>query len=209
MRLSFFLLLLCSGSLLAQQALVHAQDTAPLYVHMFEINSYWLEQASPVGLLEAVQFSDEEARIQRHLQLVEQDLRQRTTAHLSAAQRAKRGLALDALHAYWRQKAFPVNRVQPYRLPIFVDETGNACAVGALLLATNQAALVRQIIQENNYAIICGTWLSAILAETQPARRRPPPLQYKYAPMGTSSLLKNCPNKEIWRSLRFLICKAA
>jgi hypothetical protein len=154
MRLSFFLLLLCSGSLSAQQALVHAQDTAPLYVHMFEINSYWLEQASPVGLLEAVQFSDEEARIQRHLQLVEQDLRQRTTAHLSAAQRAKRGLALDALHAYWRQKAFPVNRVQPYRLPIFVDETGNACAVGALLLATNQAALVRQIIQENNYATV-------------------------------------------------------
>ena len=128
--------------------------TAPLYAHLYEINNHWFHQVNPVSYLEDIQFSSDAARIQKHLQLVEGILRQRPIDHLCSKQQENRRLALDALRDYWQKGAFPINKKHQERIPIFVDEQGTACAVGQLLLATQQTEIVHQIQAENNNATL-------------------------------------------------------
>lgn len=128
------------------------QVTAPLYEHLYEINEQWLKETSPVGYLALVKFPDDKERIRTHLQLVEEILRTRPVAHLTAKQQQRRNTVLNHLRTYWHSGIFPINNYQPNRLPVFVDEKHTACAVGYLLQATGEQELVVQIRAENNFA---------------------------------------------------------
>ncbi|MEM1215506.1 MAG: hypothetical protein AAGJ82_07475, partial [Bacteroidota bacterium] len=92
--------------------------------------------------------------IQRHLQLVEHDLRSRPVHALTAAQKAKRTAALDHLRTYWQRGRFPVNTYHAERTPYFVDVSGTHCAVGYLLAQDGQTELVASINQRDNYAYV-------------------------------------------------------
>ncbi|HMQ47631.1 MAG TPA: hypothetical protein PKA00_05780 [Saprospiraceae bacterium] len=144
---------------------------APLYLHLYEVNKQWATQLPPTSaLLEITQFKSDEARIQRHLQLVEQTLRERTALLEDGTLQANRLLLLDALHSYWQQGLFPKNTHHAQRQPYFVDDYNTACAVGQLLLVSGERELVNSIRQQNNYNYLAdllprypqlGTWAAA------------------------------------------------
>lgn len=78
----------------------------------------------------------ERLRLQTHLAYVEALLRSRERPSLSDAQRARRAALLDRLHAYWTRGRFPRNTEVPGRSPVFIDDNGRLCAVGALIAAS-------------------------------------------------------------------------
>ena len=78
----------------------------------------------------------ERLRLQTHLAYVEALLRSRERPSLSDAQRARRAALLDRLHAYWTRGRFPRNTEVPGRSPVFIDDNGRLCAVGALVAAS-------------------------------------------------------------------------
>ena len=78
----------------------------------------------------------ERLRLQTHLAYVEALLRARERPSLSDAQRARRAALLDRLHTYWTRGRFPRNTEVPGRSPVFIDDNGRLCAVGALVAAS-------------------------------------------------------------------------
>jgi hypothetical protein len=127
-----------------------------LFNHLAEVNEQWNYQSdiSQDIFNQKTKFDNDIERIQTHLKLVEQTLRNRTTTHLSSTQKANRLRHLDVLHQYWEAATFPTNTFHSARQPYFVDIFGVHCAVGYLLHKDGQNALVQQIKKNNNYAYI-------------------------------------------------------
>lgn len=125
------------------------------YDKLVEVNKCWLEQKDlPKDLGQAAAPHDERSWIQHHLQLVEQTLRSRSTARLSAEQAAKRAQCLDLLNAYWHAQQFPINDQYSYRTPIFIDRYDNFCAVGYLVKASGHENISRMIAAKTNLAYV-------------------------------------------------------
>lgn len=95
-------------------------------------------------------------RIQTHLEFVEGLLREADRSHLTPAQRAKRGWALDALARYRRAGEFPRRTSDDYegRHPRFIDDRGVHCAVGEMMAATGHPELAATIDREHEYALV-------------------------------------------------------
>ncbi|HTN44779.1 MAG TPA: T9SS type A sorting domain-containing protein [Flavipsychrobacter sp.] len=145
--------LLSSFLLLFLFATSYAKPTT--YDGLVEINKCWQEQNDLPSLatLSTTGYSDRDW-IKLHLSLVEQTLRNRSTAQLSASQRANRNTALDRLNEYWQQGNFPVNDKYAYRTPIFIDEYNNFCAVGYLMKATGFENISRKVAANTNLAYV-------------------------------------------------------
>jgi hypothetical protein len=119
------------------------------------LNAVWKEQpAAIISSLPEYGNLSETAWIQTHLSLVERTLRSKSTAHLSASQRANRAAALQHLHEYWNKGAFPQNEDYGTRLPIFIDKHDNFCAVGYLVKATGYEAVSRKVQANTNLAYV-------------------------------------------------------
>lgn len=120
-----------------------------------EVNKCWTEQQD-LNKLHYPAFSgqSEHEWIRIHLQLVEQTLRARNTAHLSATQKANRLAALGHLNEYWHSGNFPVNDRYSTRTPIFIDRHDNFCAVGYLVKATGHEQVSRMIAEKTNLAYV-------------------------------------------------------
>lgn len=142
---SIFLMLFCISS--------YAKDG--ILKNLETVNKCWTEQHDLPALssLNTHNFSDHDW-IKLHLSLVEQTLRHRSTAHLSAFQKANRFSALDRLHEYWQQGNFPINDQYAYRTPIFIDRYDNFCAVGYLVKATGYEYISRMIASKTNLAYV-------------------------------------------------------
>ncbi|MEM9821563.1 MAG: T9SS type A sorting domain-containing protein [Bacteroidota bacterium] len=121
--------------------------------HLISLNCHWQDQDLKVPPSDAFS-SSEKALIQMHLSLVEKKLRAKKTDHLTLAQQNNREQCLDHLHQYWNRGRFPINLYHPERTPYFIDDFGTACAVGHLLLSTNNDEMVDRIKKDNNYAYI-------------------------------------------------------
>lgn len=134
-------------------ALDHKQ-TAPLYDHLCEVNAEWKKQPVVAGLLDEVNFFSDRERIQKHLELVENELRTRNLPSHSPAQKALRLHHLDVLRIYRQRGIFPINRHHAARQPYFRDGSGVLCAVGYLMWENGRHALVNRINRENNYGYI-------------------------------------------------------
>jgi hypothetical protein len=91
-------------------------------------------------------------RIQRHLAQVEHELRRADVDGLPPRLRDARGRHLDELHRYAARGVFPRNRLYAGRVPIFIDDEGNACAVGHLMIASGARATAEEIARTQNTA---------------------------------------------------------
>lgn len=122
---------------------------------LYELNRCWAEQLDVANISHPI-FDDKTERewISTHLQLVEQTLRNRTTAHLNQIQKANRQYALNQLNTYWKSGGFPVNDLYNYRTPIFIDRYDNFCAVGYLIKATGHEAVSRKIAATTNMGYV-------------------------------------------------------
>lgn len=79
-------------------------------------------------------FSSEQARIRAHLEAVAERLARVDDSSLAPALRDARQRNLDRLRAYARAGAFPSKPAHmPGRIPNFLDDRGNVCAVGYLV----------------------------------------------------------------------------
>ena len=125
-----------------------------LRAQMTQINAEWQHQPMDWANTKNESFANDNMAIKRHLELVEQFLRQKPTAHLSNEQRNKRTHHLNVLHEYWQRAEFPTNTHNLQRTPYFIDEKGVACAVGYLIIASGETKLAHTIRRENNYAYI-------------------------------------------------------
>lgn len=128
--------------------------SAPLYQHLVEVNREWLHHAQDETLLENASFPTDRERIQKHLELVENEFRARDVSSLSPAQKANRLHHLDVLHGYWKRGIFPTNHYHTHRQPYFRDNFGVLCAVGFLMWENGQHEVLNRINRENNYAYI-------------------------------------------------------
>lgn len=103
------------------------------------------------------QVDADRARIQRHLETVETELRARDASHLPPALRAERARNLDRLHTYRVAGLFPKNpEFMGERVPFFIDEDGVACAVGHLVIESGFAAVASEIAERENNARLLG-----------------------------------------------------
>jgi len=151
---AILLLLLFIGAFSLNIFALDFQKTAPLYEHLCEVNNDWKKITPDAGLLVSVSFPSDRERIQKHLELVENELRSRETSLLSASQKANRTRHLDVLHGYWLTGVFPTNHYHTDRRPYFRDNFEVLCAVGFLMWEDGQREIVDRINQENNFAYI-------------------------------------------------------
>lgn len=194
------LLLLCIFYTISSPAfLLDCRPDARLYDQLCEVNAEW-RRIEPRGvLLDDAAFSSDRQRIQKHLELVEQALRNRDISRLSASQRANRLHHLDVLRDYRLSGTFPTNHYHPGRRPYFRDNFGVLCAVGYLLWQDGKREIVDRINREDNYGYLrqlaaeypeIGAWAAKNgftteeLAWIQPYYEAPKPM---YQPWGNGS----------------------
>jgi hypothetical protein len=95
------------------------------------------------------------ARVQRHLALVERDLRARDTRGLTPEQRTARSKHIDRIQAYRERGRFPHNHEFPgKRVPCFVDRHGTRDVLAHLMESTGQHELVRRVSTTRNHATL-------------------------------------------------------
>lgn len=154
MRTIVTLLLLAAVGMTARAALPPAH-LAPLRDHLVEVNAQWTKQAPAfIGASDAVRFTNDAARIERHLQMVRETLSARRLQGLSDAQRAERSHLLSRLGDYATARRFPQNYVVAHRNPIFIDPNGTACAVGWMMIESGHRDLAERISATMNLAYV-------------------------------------------------------
>jgi len=121
--------------------------------HLKEINAEWQHHVvhCPEG---QINFESDDDRIQLHLELVCESLKNNIPAHLTSAQLDKRNALIKALEVYAQTKIFPINTNHLVRQPYFVDNYGIHCAVGQLMYVSGNEDLVTQIKLDHNYDYI-------------------------------------------------------
>ncbi len=124
-----------------------------LYEHMVEVNENWKYQKKS-RYIEFTSFSTDIDRIQKHLLLVEQSLRERRTSHLSSIQTVNRMKMLEVLHDYAMAKKFPINTEHAVRQPYFIDKFGTHCAVGFLVKESGFGWISKDISEGQNFAYV-------------------------------------------------------
>lgn len=124
---------------------------------LMQVNAEWEKQPEAGTLManttinNAHSFND---WIATHLMLVESVLSKRDVSNLSATQQANRKRLLAELNGYWHLRPFPVNNYVNYKTPVFIDRTGNHCAVGYLMQQSGAESLARKIDAEQKFAYV-------------------------------------------------------
>lgn len=147
-------IILIFGIITSLFASIPPEHSTSLINHLHEINKEWAKRQLPEAANLVLSFKTDIARIQTHLTLVEQYLRQHYASSLSAEQIKKRNEALDILKTYYKNNRFPVNHYHSVRQPYFIDNFGTACAVGHLMIETGFEDVAKRIAQESNFAYI-------------------------------------------------------
>ena len=97
----------------------------------------------------------EDARLRFQLRSVEGYLRRNESPALTVTAASARQQQLDQLRAYWQAGQFPRRRGAADRTaPCFLDHEGRVCAVGHLLITSQQRPLASRIAQTANEARI-------------------------------------------------------
>ncbi|MEO6166541.1 MAG: hypothetical protein ABIO46_06700 [Chitinophagales bacterium] len=95
--------------------------------------------------------TNDNLRIQTHLEYVENLLRQKEVAGLSPELQLKRNQLLDLLHNYWVAGVFPRNYDYSHRQPCFIDKDNRICAVGYLVEQTAGRQFAEAINSRHQY----------------------------------------------------------
>lgn len=106
----------------------------------------------------------EALRMHTHLVYVREWLADRPATRPELTER--RALILTHLDTYIAKGMTPVNRHLPWRNPVFVDELGNVCAVGALIEATHPEgrALVEKVAARHRHDYLEDIDMAEVLA---------------------------------------------
>lgn len=131
------------------------QESATLRTHMLEVNAEWSHMAPDAAWLNAeIAFVDERARIQTHLNLVVNTLKQRNALGTSTEAFAQRTQLLNKLQAYAQRGLFPENIHHDTRIPYFIDHKETACAVGFLMIQSGAQSVAMRVRDEMNQAYL-------------------------------------------------------
>ncbi len=99
--------------------------------------------------------TNEQIRIQTHLEFVESILRIRDVSKMSESLRENRNRMLNLLHDYWIRAEFPVNYDHiGTRVPCFIDQDSRICAVGYLIEETAGRDVAEKINKDFKYSEI-------------------------------------------------------
>lgn len=101
------------------------------------------------GRLDALGRRLYDVRIREHLRRTEAALRATEHGDHTDAQRRRREAALDRLADYRRRGAFPANRSEPRRTPLFVGSDDVPCAMAHLLLEDGRRDIVADVVDED------------------------------------------------------------
>jgi len=93
------------------------------------------------------------ARVQRHLEAVEAELRV-AEVDLTLGRHAARAVAIERLHRYRVAGVFPHNHDLAVRAPYFIDEHGTRCAMAHLIEEAGGAELVAAVHATRNNAYV-------------------------------------------------------
>lgn len=116
--------------------------------HLRSVNPYWSEKRYAEFAEEPVLPAHD---ITWHLTWVEKYLRRYPAITLSETQRVNRLHCLDLLRAYIDNAQFPRNLYHNERVPCFIDDFGNVCAVGHLMIQTGWQDVAGTIRAECNF----------------------------------------------------------
>ena len=154
-----FLILLGVKSTFAQ----NFDENDTYFNHLQTVNGQWekYETVSPKG---SIDFDSDADRIQLHLRLVSNYLKESSPSKLNEEQLAKRSSLLDALAGYAEDKVFPNNKYHLTRRPYFIDEEDVYCAVGYLISYSGHDELARKISAEHNYDYVADIKTEGLLA---------------------------------------------
>lgn len=123
--------------------------------HMLVVNAGWSTmEPFMIDVGQLVSFTSDAERIAEHLRRVADRLGTRTPISAEQIHYQRRRALLDTLQAYALRGLFPTNQVLPGRTPVFIDESGTACAVGYIMIASGHQALAERIHREMNLAYI-------------------------------------------------------
>ncbi len=122
--------------------------------HLIDLNPQWLNQTDiDVHSIDFIPRNHTDL-IQKHLLLVEQTLRARSTEHLTPSQQANRLRCLDILHEYAMARTFPQNNSYTYLTPIFIDDDQVHCAVGHLMKETGYGSIAQELDAQNELVLV-------------------------------------------------------
>lgn len=146
-----------------------ADQPATTGQHLLEVNDQWATMGpSALEGSRTVRFHSDAERIAEHLHRVQVQLSANAPEGISLAARSHRSALLDALNTYADRGVFPMNDTAPGRSPVFIDDLGNACAVGHLMITSGHAELAERISAEMNLAYVhdialpeVGAWATA------------------------------------------------
>ncbi len=127
-----------------------------LFKEMADVNSRWTYEKDIPDFVyqQSVEFSSDEEKIRYHLKLVHQILSERPTLGLTEQQKKNRAENLGNLMYYYQNVSLPKNTVVCGRIPVFIDQFDNFCAVGYLIKASGHEDLSRKISRNMNYEFL-------------------------------------------------------
>lgn len=132
---------------------LEANEKTSLFNHLHEVNKNWQMDVNPM-LKTEVSFNTDIERIQFHLLMVENKLRNQQAIRLTEKQKENRLRTLDILYNYALVGKFPVNTYHKIRQPYFIDQYGTYCAVGFLVKETGFDEISVAISKRQNYAYV-------------------------------------------------------
>lgn len=131
------------------------EQPASLPQHLLEVNAQWTTMQPNISKDKTtVRFNSEAERIAAHLHRVQEHLSTHIPTEISPAARSHRQSLMRSLDNYADRSVFPLNDLVPGRSPVFIDELGNACAVGHLMIMSGDEALAERIRAEMNLAYV-------------------------------------------------------
>ncbi len=108
-----------------------------------------------LSILEIIMAKVEQFRVRNHLRIVERELRNKNTSHLSPELQRRREENIARLHEYWTTGVFPKNPdFFDRRIPYFKDHLGTPCAMAYLIEESGHRDLVNAVASTNNHVYI-------------------------------------------------------
>lgn len=132
---------------------LEAKEKTSLFNHLHEVNKNWQMDVNPM-LKTETSFNTDIERIQFHLLMVENKLRNQQAIRLTEKQKKNRLRTLDILYNYALAGKFPINTDHKVRQSYFIDKYGTYCAVGFLVKETGFDEVSIAISKHQNYAYV-------------------------------------------------------
>jgi hypothetical protein len=121
---------------------------------LIKLNKYWQAVSNEAYSSTEIDDFSEEELIEFHLLAVIDSLKKVDVRKFNQDQLKNRNQLLDRLSGHARRQIFPKNTYHWERTPYFIDIYGTPCAVGYLIIESDNRALAAKVSREMNYAYL-------------------------------------------------------